>query len=382
MSGGKTSPRPIRLDNMTLARKEGWNTFVNAAPRARPEPLTAQQLHALGDAARAAYDQARRKWHANLGPIKTPQLAALHEDLWDIVDSNDHDSDKAKGAVAIDAFPGLGKTTSVLAFAKAFQQREIGEAGAFTDEGHERLPVCRVGLTGNTTMKDFNRAMLDFFAHPGVNSGTTSQLSRWALDCVLSCHVKVIIVDDLHFLRWRNANGVEVSNHFKHIANEFPVTLLLIGVGLASKGLFSEGESFADAVLAQTARRTTRLDMQPFMLATQQQRAQWRQMMLAVEQRLVLAEKYPGMLADELSDYLFARCTGHIGSLMTLVNRGCQRAIRTGVERLTIELLDRVRNDEGAEQARRELHTAMEAGKLSSKPTPSRRNKPNRPSNS
>jgi hypothetical protein len=27
------------------------------------------------------------------------------------------------------------------------------------------------------------------------------------------------------------------------------------------------------------------------------------------------------MLADELSDYLFARTTGHIGSLMDLINR-------------------------------------------------------------
>ena len=49
---------------------------------------------------------------------EAPQLAALHEDLWDIVDSNAQDGDKAKGAVAIDAFPGLGKTTSVLAFAR------------------------------------------------------------------------------------------------------------------------------------------------------------------------------------------------------------------------------------------------------------------------
>jgi hypothetical protein len=376
VTGGARAAPPIQLDNMTLARKEGWNRFVDAAPRARPDPLTLAQLHALGDTARAAYDLTRRKWHANLGPIKTPQLAALHEDLWDIVDSNDHDGDKAKGAIAIDAFPGLGKTTSVLAFAKAFQQREVGDTGRFTAEGHERLPVCRVGLTGNTTMKDFNRAMLDFFGHPGVNSGTTSQLSRWALDCVLSCHVKIIIVDDLHFLRWRNTNGVEVSNHFKHIANEFPVTLLLIGVGLGKRGLFSEGDSYEDAVLAQTARRTTRLDLQPFMLATEAGRVQWRQMMLAIEQRLVLADKYPGMVADSLSDYLFARSTGHIGSLMTLVNRGCQRAIRTGAERLDVELLDRVKNDEGSEQARRELQAALEAGKLSSKPKPARLGKP------
>lgn len=69
--------------------------------------------------------------------------------------------------MAVDAFPGLGKTTSVLAFARDFHQREIEESGPFTSQGHERIPVCRVGLTGNTGMKDLNRAMLEFFGHPG-----------------------------------------------------------------------------------------------------------------------------------------------------------------------------------------------------------------------
>lgn len=28
-------------------------------------------------------------------------------------------------------------------------------------------------------------------------------------------------IDDLHFLRWRNTVGVEISNHFKYIANDY-----------------------------------------------------------------------------------------------------------------------------------------------------------------
>ncbi len=91
-------------------------------------------------------------------------------------------------------------------------------------------------------------------------------------------------------------------------------------------------------------------------------------MLLALEQRLVLTEKHPGMLADDLSDYLFARSTGHIGSLMTLINRGCQRAVRTGVERLDQELMDRVKNDEASEAARLELQAALERRRLTSRP--------------
>ncbi|WP_242434266.1 AAA family ATPase [Streptomyces sp. CB01580] len=289
----------------------------------------------------------------------TPQLAELHEDLWDILDSNQQDGDQAKGAVAVDAFPGLGKTAAVLAFARDFHRREIDEGGAFTAGGHERLPVCRVGLTGNTGMKDFNRAMLEFFGHPGRTTGTTAQFAQRALDCVLSCDVKLLIVDDLHFLRWRAAGGVEVSNHFKYVANEFPVTLLFVGVGLAKRGLFSEGESYDNAVLAQTGRRTTRLDMGSFELATDQGRDQWRRLLLGLEKRLVLHGTYRGMLADDLSDYLFIRSSGHIGSLMTLINRGCQRAVRTGTERLDEELLNRVKIDQAAHLAQDDVRNLL-----------------------
>ncbi|WP_247748833.1 TniB family NTP-binding protein [Streptomyces sp. 4R-3d] len=277
--------------------------------------------------------------------------------------------------MAVAAFPGLGKTTAVLAFARAFHRREAAEHGAFTAQGHERWPVCRVGLTGNTGMKDLNRAMLEFFGHPGRHTSTAAQLGLQALDCMLLCEVRVLILDDLHFLKWRKTNGIEVSNHLKWIANEFPVTLLKVGVGLADKGLFSEGERAGDTALAQTGRRTTRLDMPPFSIDSEQGRLHWRHLLLALEQRIVLADAYPGMLADDLSDYLFARSTGHIGSLMTRVNRGCQRAQRTGAERLTRDLLDQVRNNEAAEHARRELEYALSEGKATSRP---RRNRASR----
>lgn len=357
-----------RLDNLTLARKEGWRRFADTPVRIPPEALLRRQFDELSEDAAEDYNRQRRVWHANLGPIKTPQLASLHEDLWDIVDSNVQDGDKAKGAVAIDAFPGLGKTTSVLAFARQFHRREIKTEGAQTESGHERWPVCRVGLTGNTGMKEFNRAMLQFFAHPGISRGTAAQFAHRALDCVLSCETRVLIVDDLHFLRWHATSGVEISNHFKYIANEFPVTLVFIGVGLAKRGLFSEGSSYSDAVLAQTGRRTTALDMRPFTVDTEGGRREWRQMLLAIEQRIVLTDKQPGMLADHLSDYLFARSTGHIGSLMTLINRGCQRAVRTGIERLDRELLDAVKNDAAAEQGRRELEAAIQAHRITTTP--------------
>jgi hypothetical protein len=112
MATKKQTAQPVseaRIDNLTLARKEGWQRFVDTPARLQPERMTRRELDALSEDAFDAYNRERREWHANLGPIKTPQLANLHEDLWDIVDSNAQDGDKAKGAVAIDAFPDSGR---------------------------------------------------------------------------------------------------------------------------------------------------------------------------------------------------------------------------------------------------------------------------------
>ncbi len=355
------------LDNLTLTRKEGFILFAETPDQPPPERLTRAGLKSLGGSALADYNARRRAWHANLGPLRTPQLADLHEQLWDIVDSNNQTGDKPKSAVAIDGFPGLGKTTAALAFARDFHRREVTEGGPTTAHGHERIPVCRVGLTGNTGMVDFNRAMLSFYGHPGINRGTAAQLAHRALDCVRACETRLLIIDDLHFLRWRNAQGVEISNHFKYIANEFPVTMIYIGVGLAKRGLFSEGTSYQNPAIAQTGRRTTKLGMEAFAVKTTAQRKRWRTLLLSLEQRIILAESHLGMLADDLSDYLYARSTGHIGSLVTLINRGCQRAVRTGAECLTQDLLDQVKNDEASEKARRELQSALKLGKLTTR---------------
>ncbi|BFV54971.1 hypothetical protein KCMC57_up00750 [Kitasatospora sp. CMC57] len=107
--------------------------------------------------------------------------------------------------------------------------------------------------------------------------------------------------------------------------------LLFIGHDLRGKGLYLD---------PQLERRVTPLGLEPFRIEDERGRLQWRSLLLALEQRLVLAEKYPGMLADDLADDLFARTTGHIGSLMTLLMRACERAVRTGEERAEPELID------------------------------------------
>jgi hypothetical protein len=190
--------------------------------------------------------------------------------------------------------------------------------------------------------------------------------------CVASTQVNGIIaasavgkIDDLHFLKVRTTSR-EISNQFKYVSNEFPLTILFIGIGLRQRGLYGDGE-YAGDVLGQSGRRITGLTMREFTINDDAGRREWRQLLLAIEKRIVLADKQRGMLADDLSDYLWERSSGRIGSLMALITRGCNRAVNSGAEMLTRELLEQIRNDEASEQKRADLRAAFAAGRSSTK---------------
>lgn len=350
-----------------LCRKEGWSRWAEAPAPKKPAVLTTSELKSLSSDELFEYDERRRNWHANIGPLATPQMIEAHESLWEIVDSNRQSAGHARGAVAIDAYPGLGKTTIADSFGFEFHRTLKRRHGPRTDAGHDRIPVCCIGLTSNTTMRQLNVKLCRFYGHPG-KTGSAYAFADQALDCILSCDTRLVIVDDVHFLNMRNKDGLAIVNHFKSLANEFPVTFLFVGVDLRGRGLMTEGLSAAGTSRAQTARRWTRLPVPPFEISSQVGRKNWHRLLLGIEKNIVLSNSHPGMIADELSNYLFARSTGHIGSLMTLITRGCYRAIQSGEETLTADLMDHVKNDEASEQARLQLQSSFDQGFLTTNP--------------
>lgn len=337
---------------LTLSHKEGWAAFADAAPRSRPDSVDRKALLKMGDGARKDYAEQRKVWHANI-ILQTPQLLRLHENLQLIVDSNRQDFDKLKGAPVVDAFPGLGKTTAVNAYGRKFHRQQMLAERDDTDPDVDHVPVCRIGLSGNTTMKRLHLQILDFYGHPR-RTGTEGQLAIAAADCVHLCKTKLIIIDDVHFLNLNRRDDMAVSNHLKSLANDFPATFIFVGVALDRKGVFEEGMSGGDTAMAQLGRRWTRLTMAPFQISTAIGRTEWRNTLLGAERQLVLAAGRPGMLV-ELSTYLYERTSGVIASLFELINRGCWAAVEGGVETINRPLLDTIPIGQAAERARKEM---------------------------
>jgi hypothetical protein len=106
VTGGEETER-----DYTLSRKAGWFARVDSPPRAAPPRYTRSQLDGLGGIERRRYDDQRAVWHANLGPIITPQTQTLFDELDEIVQSNRQDGDRVRGSAVLSALPGLGKTT-------------------------------------------------------------------------------------------------------------------------------------------------------------------------------------------------------------------------------------------------------------------------------
>jgi hypothetical protein len=349
--------------------KAGWFAMAEALPRTRPPLLTAKEIAALPADGRCRYGQARAAWHANLGPIRTPQVDAVFDALEEICGSNLQDGDKVRPAAVLDALPGLGKTTAALAFGRRFHREQTGLHGPQVPAGDgtwQRIPVVYLGLTSHTTMRSLNAMLCRFYGLP--EHGNADRLAHRAAECVAGCKTRLVIVDDVHFLDVTRRDGREVANHFKWLASVFPVTFLFVGVGLRARGLLDEGLAGADAAFSQTARRWNVLSVDPFEIRTKAGQQTWRQLLLGIERELVLARSWHGMIASDLPGYLFVRSTGHFASLMSLISRGCYRAIRTGAESLTAALLDQVRIDQAAEDARGQLQAALEAGRLPARP--------------
>jgi hypothetical protein len=352
-----------------LTTKRGWNQFVTMLARQRPEVLSRAQRAALSDQARAEVDEYRSVWNANIGPIHTPQLIKVHQDLWNILKGNRQDGDTVREPAAIDAFPGLGKSTLANKFGRDYHRKQIELYGELTEEGHERIPVMRIQLTDETNRRDFNSKLCRFFNLPGYDKGTANHLENKAVAAAQACQTTLVIVDDVHFLDMRRKNGRAVANHFKALSNSMAATFLHVGVGLEARGLFDEGLYEEDEELAQNGRRMTPLTLDAFEIRTEDGRRIWRNLLLAVERDLALTDKYPGMVADDLSDLLYARSTGHFASLMSLIRRGAQAAMDSGEECLTEQIMKDVKIDGAAEKARKELLAAIESGALSSRPS-------------
>lgn len=333
--------------HFNLGTKSGWIDFVNSGPRPDFPTLSSDQMAKLDAESLDDYNQARNVWNANPATVKTPQLKQAHGLIDQVMASAYRDGNSVRGSIALDALPGLGKTTIASSYARQFDLRQRRRYGNTTIDGHPRLPVAFIPLSAGMTLKQLNQKVLRFYGHPAASRTSKAELGTLAMDCIHSAETRLIVFDDLHFINFNHRNGIEVSNHLKWFANESAATFIHVGVGLAQRRYFEEGAG-GDPALSQTARRTTSCSVVPFTLTTPSGKRSWHRLLTSFEAHLKLARNSEGVLTA-LSDYLHERTQGHIASLTNLLDRACAMGISSGEETITYETLKRVTIDNAAE---------------------------------
>jgi hypothetical protein len=104
-AGGSVPP------DSPLTTKEGWAAFVRHEP-APPLPLPAASPAALAAGDRAASDEARREYHADLPLVSTPVLQKVISTCRLLIQLNRHQVSARRGVI-ISGASGTGKTTAL-----------------------------------------------------------------------------------------------------------------------------------------------------------------------------------------------------------------------------------------------------------------------------
>lgn len=364
----------------SLRNWHGWLTMVHTPRRERPPLLSMKQLLNLQPKVRVQYRKLRATWHSNLGPVVTREVQRISDEFDLVVNSNQQDASHVRGAVALSAYPGTGKTTATLWWARNHHIEQNLDLGDVTADGFLRLPVVWLPLNGSTTPLGLYRMLLQFYGWP--TDGTLDRLEERTARAVMQHETTVIIVDDIHFLNMYRSADRNASSHFKAMANTLPVTFMFIGVELEAHHLLTEGLGLikrgskgavtaGSSDSAQTASRWTPLSMMPFTLHRQDDRRDWKSVLETFEREMVLCGgPLDGALtSEEMREYLYARTGGHFGSLHSLLYRAAYIATgNEGKEQLTKDVLNRTRIDAAADARHSDLLAMFDGGHLTTDP--------------
>ncbi|RXS81487.1 ATP/GTP-binding protein [Streptomyces sp. TM32] len=333
-----------------LTTKEGWRHFVGHEP-VPPALLTAAQRSAMSRTERLRQEEQRREYHADLPMVNTPTIRKVIATSRLLIQLNRNQISARRGVILSGA-SGTGKTTALTQLGRA---HELAVRKRHPREV-TRLPVLYVTVPPAATPKMLAMEFARFFGLTFPTRVNVTDIVDAVCATAAHVHVDLVLLDELHNLNLATRSGAEASDQLKYFAERLPATFAYAGIDIESQGVFAGTRG------RQIAGRFVVIPAAQFSHATEADQDAWRALVGTLESMLRLHEHTPGALAG-LSEYLFHRTGGMIGSLSQLIRGAAVLAIEDGSERITEDLLDIVPIDYAAEQS----------GKLSAPVKPSAR---------
>ncbi len=341
---------------------EDWRAYASNTGANRPQMPTIAQYEAMPPSEKKAFNQERTYYHNSFGPIEVPAMQKIHAAALRLATQNLRAQPGARPGIIMDGISTVGKSTIAMQLGRRYEKQITrGFELTTTPTGHTFIPVAYVNLPGEVNIMNFNFILAKFYNIPFAKSAKEAFLTDRIKECAADCATSMFILDDIHFLQIKNRSHETLNNHIKHLANSISATFIYAGINCEGTGLLTEGNAVEQAAYSQTGHRFKKFDLEPYDFQNLKSKQEFLAVLATFESHLLLFQHPAQSLAKEMGEYIFARTSGFLGPISTLVREAASLAIKQGAERITVDILKKIKLDYDSEARYKEYKKKQRA---------------------
>ncbi|ALV30701.1 ATP-binding protein [Streptomyces sp. CdTB01] len=290
-------------------------------------------------------------YHSEFITLKTPFMEQALTQLRLTLLVNNRQRGTARRGLIVSGPPGAGKSTTLAELGRSFELSERRRLGG--REGY--MPVAFASIPPTCTPKSLVQVLARFAGIPVHERMTENAITNAVCHVLCERRTRLVFLDDVHLLNTRTRPGADTSDQVKTLAERVPATFVLAGVDVEHSPLLAGPRG------AQLAARCKILRTPPLLNGTPAQKAEWRELLQAMDGALRLARHRPGTLVRH-ADYIHLLTGGVMSSLSLLVREAAIRSIVDESHAVTKKLLSQVVLDVQATNAARATRRQRQGG--------------------
>ncbi|MFI6689257.1 hypothetical protein [Streptomyces sp. NPDC050485] len=366
--------------------------------------ITLAEYRLMSPRKKSLHDLHRAATHVNMRLQETPMSAAVTDLMRSRIQNNAMRFNPGTlDGLMINGGGYQGKTETACLTAAEFEDdwRELfrqhhpapapGTRDLFAPVAYCQTPV-------KATPLGLCEAILDFYGAP---YGKNLRGSIRNVRASIKAHATTaLLIDDITRLKMHREDDQDTLDLIRGLM-DLDVTLVLIGVNIPRSGLLREGwhdprtkqwvyapltkgKSYNPDASTQTERRFDLVNLDPFNYSTAAGMEAFVAHLVGMENQIRLFGAGRGTLSTgEMPEYLFRRTHGIVGLLKRLVEDGLVKAMESGAEDLTTDLLDEITINLGNVPGQHNIRDAAsgEIPDVDPAPTPALKNRQKRARN-
>jgi Cdc6-like AAA superfamily ATPase len=215
-----------------------------------------------------------------------------------------------------------GKTMIV----EKFRRAHPPTAASATPEGAADIPVVKIQMPAGPDEPRFFGEILDELGFPHMQSDRVAKRQDAAIRMMRETGVRVLVIDEVHnILAGSRMQQRRLLNLLRWLGNELQISLVAVGTAEALHAVQSDD---------QLANRFEPVGLPPWRSGKE-----YEQLLSTLE--AVLPLKCASQLAQPaLAGKILAAAEGVLGEVVTIITRAAARAVTSGTETITAQLID------------------------------------------